>query len=80
MDTNVTIPDRDPSSDGDETGKGEGEWDNVSADVMRRICLEEAEIFTTFRTRIRDYYYRGTYRPCLPTHGGETSATSYLPG
>jgi hypothetical protein len=37
MDKNVTVPDKDPSSDGDETGKGEVEWDNVSADVMRRI-------------------------------------------
>lgn len=37
MDKNVPVPDRDPSSDGDETGKGEVEWDNVSADVMRRI-------------------------------------------
>lgn len=48
MDKNVTVPDKDPSSDGDETGKGEVEWDNVSADVMRRIIWKKPRYLQHF--------------------------------
>lgn len=48
MDQNVTVPDKDPSSDGDETGKGEVEWDKVSADVMRGVIWRKPRYLQHF--------------------------------
>lgn len=71
MDKNVTVPDSDPSSDGDETGKGEVEWDNVSADVMRRITWKKPRYLQHFDPVSVTIIIR------VPINGGETSVTSH---